>query len=89
MEKLTLNKQMYIDLDEIIEVKKCPNVTDMIAASTDYIRHNCNIRTFDLKGNQIKDAWYAKSILDCDLKDNKKVLNISSFDKEIKTTILQ
>ena len=74
MEKLTLNKQMYIDLDNIIDIASCPNVTDMISQSTDYIRHNCNIRTFDLEGNQIKDAWYAKQILECDLKDNKKIL---------------
>jgi len=74
MEKLTLNKKMFIDLDEIIQVEKCPDITDMIVDSVNHIRHNCNIRTFDLKGNQIKDAWYAKQILDCDLKDNKKIL---------------
>lgn len=74
MEKLTLNKKMYIDLDNIIDIVNCPDVTDMIASSTDYIRHNCNIRTFDLEGNQIKDAWYAKQILNCDLKNNKKIL---------------
>ena len=74
MEKLTLNKQTYIDLDNIIDIANCPDVTDMISDSTDYMKHTCNIRTFDLKGNQIKDAWYARQILDCDLKDNKKIL---------------
>jgi len=79
MEKLTLNKKMYIDLDDIIDIKSCPDVTDMIAQSFNHLRHNCNIRTFDLQGNQIKDAWYVSKKHNAKLATNEDI-----FAAEIK-----
>tara|TARA_B100000035_G_scaffold261500_2_gene232666 strand:+ start:910 stop:1680 length:771 start_codon:yes stop_codon:yes gene_type:complete len=73
MEKLTLNNQMYIDLDNIIDIDSCPNVTNMVAQSFDHVRHNCNIRTFDLEGNQIKDTWYVSHVYDAKLDTNENI----------------
>lgn len=57
--KLTINNQLYINMDNIINVDKCPDITDMLVKSYDYINHNTYISTFDLDKNPIKDTWYA------------------------------
>ena len=73
---------MYIDLDKIIQVEKCPDITDMIADSVDYIRHNCNIRTFDLEQNQINEIITEERKL---IENNKKL--IQKFQNKISEKI--
>lgn len=58
MEKLTINGDWYISLDDILDVDSCPPIEHAIVNSYDYIKHNCSIRTFDLNGQQIFDTWY-------------------------------
>lgn len=59
--KLTINRKWYIDLDDYIKPATCPDVTEMLAQSYNFLRHTCSIRTFDLKGNQILDTWYCSN----------------------------
>lgn len=56
--KLTINNNWYVDLDAIVKPETCPNVSEMIIDSYDFLRHTCSIRTFDLNGQQILDTWY-------------------------------
>ena len=79
MKKLTINKQIYIDLDNIVDIDLCPDVTEMIAQSFNHVIHNCNIRTFDIESNQIKDIWYAKQYYKANLDTNENI-----FAAEIK-----
>ncbi len=57
-EKLTINGQWYLNIDPIIKPETCPNVSEMLINSYNYLRHTCSIRTFDLSSNQICDTWY-------------------------------
>lgn len=57
MDKLTINGDWYIDLDEILNISSCPASLDAgLINNFDMIRHYCNINTSDLSGNSIADT---------------------------------
>jgi hypothetical protein len=76
--KLTINNQWYINLDSVIRPETCPDPTDCLIKSYDFIINSCPIRTFDLNNNQIKDAWYC---LNNEFKLNS---NSAIFEAEMK-----
>lgn len=78
---LTINNQLYVNLDNVINIDTCPDITEMVAKSYNFLKHNCSIRTFNLWGEPIMDSWYSEEVVGSVLDSNKKIFESEILNK--------